>query len=260
MGWDINGKAKRLEDHFTVFSGNCEVLDLSNPEYLDSGLLKLTNSFEILFRVYVADPDMGLYHTIDADSFESTELQGLFFEIELEEIHRLESSNDCMLYGRDQTYESYAACVENELGKVFVPILGCQVPWLAQGPNQLNRCNDEVLLTEDKMKNYTKMVKNLRTKVDVNIQNNIPACPRPCKEVSASHTLKKSTKGKSEITLVFKSTVKVRKYVPAYTVFDLVVEVGSSLGLWIGLSALGVFDLLLEAYAHCLEKIKKLIQ
>ena len=32
----------------------------------------------------------------------------------------------------------------------------------------------------------------------------------------------------------------------AYSEFDLIVEVGSSLGLWIGLSALGVFDLFLN--------------
>ena len=40
----------------------------------------------------------------------------------------------------------------------------------------------------------------------------------------------------------------------AYGFFDLVVEVGSSLGLWIGLSALGVFDLLLDIVALCQSK------
>ena len=36
------------------------------------------------------------------------------------------------------------------------------------------------------------------------------------------------------------------RYLNAYDFFDLVVEAGSSLGLWIGLSALGVFDLLVK--------------
>ena len=39
----------------------------------------------------------------------------------------------------------------------------------------------------------------------------------------------------------------VVRYNMAYEVFDLVVEVGSSLGLWVGLSALGIFDLVLAA-------------
>ena len=34
-----------------------------------------------------------------------------------------------------------------------------------------------------------------------------------------------------------------------YTLFDLVIDSGSSLGLWIGLSILGVFDLVMQ---YCL--------
>ena len=39
----------------------------------------------------------------------------------------------------------------------------------------------------------------------------------------------------------------IGRYNMAYGVFDLVVEVGSSLGLWVGLSVLGIFDLVLAA-------------
>ena len=38
-------------------------------------------------------------------------------------------------------------------------------------------------------------------------------------------------------------TVKTTRHRFAYGLFELVVDVGSSLGLWIGLSFLGVFDL-----------------
>ena len=37
-------------------------------------------------------------------------------------------------------------------------------------------------------------------------------------------------------------------------VFDLIVEVGSSLGLWIGISALGIFDILLDAGSVIIKK------
>ena len=40
----------------------------------------------------------------------------------------------------------------------------------------------------------------------------------------------------------------------AYDMFDLVVEVGSSLGLWIGLSAIGLFDLALQFYVSGFKK------
>ena len=62
--------------------------------------------------------------------------------------------------------------------------------------------------------------------------------------------------GWTGIILNFKKTVKVTKYQKAYGLFDLVVEVGSSLGLWIGLSALGVFDLLLQCGTIIKQKLK----
>ena len=61
---------------------------------------------------------------------------------------------------------------------------------------------------------------------------------------------------KTGIYLNFKKTVKVTKYQKAYGLFDLVVEVGSSLGLWIGISALGVFDLLLQCGTIIKQKLE----
>ena len=43
----------------------------------------------------------------------------------------------------------------------------------------------------------------------------------------------------------------------AYGEFELMVEIGSSIGLWIGLSALGVFDLVLQGWVAIKEKIFK---
>ena len=66
----------------------------------------------------------------------------------------------------------------------------------------------------------------------------------------------RAEQGWTGILLNFKKTVKVTKYQKAYGLFDLVVEVGSSLGLWIGLSALGVFDLLLQCGTTIKQKLK----
>ena len=59
------------------------------------------------------------------------------------------------------------------------------------------------------------------------------------------------------VFLSFEKKVKVIWFMEAYGLFDLLVEVGSSLGLWIGLSSLGVFDLLLQAGAIIQEKYWK---
>ena len=49
----------------------------------------------------------------------------------------------------------------------------------------------------------------------------------------------------------------VTKYQKTYSLFDLVVDVGNSLGLWIGLSALGLFDLLLQSGTAVGERMRK---
>ena len=46
----------------------------------------------------------------------------------------------------------------------------------------------------------------------------------------------------------FKKTVIVERKVVVYSLFNFIVDVGSSLGLWLGLSALGITDLAIEAF------------
>ena len=87
MGWDINRKSKQLENHFTVFSGNCKVLDIS--KYLVGGMILLKDWMDREYQVYLADPDVGLYHTINSEGFEYTTRKTVFLEVQLEEIHRL---------------------------------------------------------------------------------------------------------------------------------------------------------------------------
>ena len=93
--------------------------------------------------------------------------------------------------------------------------------------------------------------------VDFNRYRSVPesgTCLRPCQEVKAISKLKNweqlSTDYSVKLTginLNFRQSVKVTTHHKAYGLFDLIVDVGSSLGLWIGLSALGMFDLVIEA-------------
>ena len=50
----------------------------------------------------------------------------------------------------------------------------------------------------------------------------------------------------SEIRIIDK--IKVYTDVYAFDIFSLVVDLGSSLGLWLGLSALSIFDNIIEFY------------
>ena len=60
------------------------------------------------------------------------------------------------------------------------------------------------------------------------------------------------------IELSFKRTVKRFYSIAAYDGFDFVVETGSALGLWLGLSGVGLFDLLIDSYQYLAAKFKLL--
>ena len=83
----------------------------------------------------------------------------------------------------------------------------------------------------------------------INADNNYKACLKPCNELITYSTLNCEDVwiNKSEVFLKLDKTVKVTKFMYTYGIFELVVDVGSSLGLWVGLSALGILDLLLQA-------------
>ena len=74
------------------------------------------------------------------------------------------------------------------------------------------------------------------------------SCPRPCKHISVQVTKTNAfnAKNKDFIELHVASKLNIHRHIYNYDGFALTVEVGSSLGLWIGLSALGIVDIILE--------------
>ena len=53
----------------------------------------------------------------------------------------------------------------------------------------------------------------------------------------------KQTMYDNKLTIYFEENVKVKTIGPAYGTKALIVEIGSSLGLWLGISVVGLFDI-----------------
>ena len=75
-------------------------------------------------------------------------------------------------------------------------------------------------------------------------------CPKPCKTVK-TQVSKSMTSGLMEqrnqsriVTINFKSTVEVIKSVKKINVLAVINDVGSSMGLWLGVSTFSIFKLL----------------
>ena len=76
-------------------------------------------------------------------------------------------------------------------------------------------------------------------------------CKNPCIKMTNKVSLKMdASKGisKARLQFRFRKTVRVEKKLVVYTWFNFIIDVGSSLGLWLGLSALSIIELAIEAF------------
>ena len=73
-----------------------------------------------------------------------------------------------------------------------------------------------------------------------------------------SKLLKKlPTAGGPYIKINFGESVEQHYSIPSYNGFDLVVEVGSALGLWLGLSAASLCEMFLDSFARFFLSLKQ---
>ena len=72
------------------------------------------------------------------------------------------------------------------------------------------------------------------------------ACQKPCKKqrisVSLGDQAPSSGTNSSNIIISFNTNVMVSKEEPSYKWFNFIVDVGSSLGTWVGISAITLID------------------
>ena len=128
-------------------------------------------------------------------------------------------------------------------------MLGCRPPWLS-APRHPDNCQGKILGENIQKKAWKRNINEFELNYIVSGKAHTENCLKPCKGLLAYSKLIRSDDFRTEIAetiLSFSKEVKVTKHVRIYGLFELVVDVGSSLGLWIGLSIVGVFDLVLDA-------------
>ena len=126
--------------------------------------------------------------------------------------------------------------------------MGCIPPWISQLNNEVV-CNDDIKFDNKKQAQQVKsqlleFTANMWKRRETNFE---VGCKLPCtqkhftvqtishKMVSAPHHY---------MAVKFEEDVEILEEKSNYSEFDLIVEIGSSLGLWLGMSVLGIYDLL----------------
>ena len=133
--------------------------------------------------------------------------------------------------------------MENEMKDVMLKRLGCLLPWF---PDTIHPECESVAQTEKNfkvMKDTTMFIFGMPTGF-------LHSCLPPCRRMSFK--LKKledwlaSNGTQLQINLADKVTVHTDYY--AYDEFSFVVDLGSALGLWLGLSALSIVEAILHIF------------
>ena len=149
----------------------------------------------------------------------------------------------------EKTGSSYGECTESMFKNTILEWYGCPQTWV-QG-NSIKPCDANMSkLVSDEQIIYE--VQNEMNKLVTGFELNMfKQCMKPCMTMQLNYNLRRhilKRLDKSDIRIMFDEKVTVFKDVFAYDGFNLVVDVGSALGLWLGLSALSIFDKILEFY------------
>ena len=142
---------------------------------------------------------------------------------------------------------SYGECIENILEKKLIEWYGCIAPWFPKNTSLV--CEEDIeMKINDKMTmvNAVDQLDKLARDQDVSI---FSTCLKPCLTMDIRLRLVHKISnlvdvGGAEISL--NDEVVVYTAVIDYDMFNLVVDLGSALGLWLGLSALSIFDTILQ--------------
>ena len=129
--------------------------------------------------------------------------------------------------------------------------MDCIPPWLSSE----HQCKTNITTY-----NYTKeeiksmILKNfIAPKYDSRLIKAEETCKNPCMKMTNILSMR-ANQNRSEYTDLytglefrFQKTAKLERKILSYTGFNFIIDVGSSLGLWLGLSALGITDIALKA-------------
>ena len=155
--------------------------------------------------------------------------------------------SDCIDYARRGS--SYGECTETIFKNMFLEGYGCLPTWVQN--DSISTCETNMFKIISNEENITDMYNEMEKLVTGNELDIFNQCMQPCMTMQLNYNLRRHIKKRlkqSTMIISFAEAVTVFKDVYAYDGFNLVVDVGSALGLWLGLSALSIFDKILEFY------------
>ena len=259
---NIRSIGESTTNRFLIPYGLCKVYQ-GNPEKRIRLKIK-SNGEKYEYFIFISDPSATVQFQmpnplmtgdkIRIETHENITIQkNQDYYIELKETGIEIDDGSCAVYP-NHNHNSYSDCVDEETRSKFLPMFGCIAPWISTK----NQC---VGLTPrlPEQEPVLQWVREVYKSSWGGFHYKSETCLLPCTLLSArskfQHLTKVSHQSFNEISLHFDDQIKVKKIILAYDFVALLVEIGSSLGLWLGLSVVGVYDVLVQAIVQVKNKI-----
>ena len=135
---------------------------------------------------------------------------------------------------------SYEQCVDEQVHADLKPKINCVLPFLSERDHCKNLSIKYTAEIDYHEENYvTPYITFAETKAQ-------KQCQKPCKQQRISVSLRDQSPSSvafgSTTVINFNPNVKVAKEEPSYNWFNFIVDVGSSFGTWVGISAITLID------------------
>ncbi len=158
---------------------------------------------------------------------------------------RIHEYDTCIDY--NEKGSSYSECVENSLKDKLLEWYGCLPPWF---PSNTSLTCEQKRPMKIGNKNYMTIAYNELYRLASNQNLRLfSSCLKPCTRMDFNlkevHRTKTHDYSGIDVNIDVEKIVKYTDLI-AYNEFNLIVDFGSALGLWLGLSALSIFDSLAE--------------
>ena len=232
-------------ERFLIPYGLCQAFEGRVPGYM---AISLPDTHIFAYNVHITDPVATTtfqlpYSLLSGDKISikpSTLTSYTNFKIKITQDSLETDDGTCTDYPNDG-HQSYSDCIDAEIRNKILPSLGCMVPWMSD----VDACSQPIprLAKHGHILNW---LLNITIKAFGNIEYRSDTCLPPCNRMSFQARLASSGSlsyaGDNRLFLNFMETVEIRRIVLSYDATSLLVEVGSCLGLWLGLSVVGMFD------------------
>ena len=201
-------------------------------------------------QVFMTDKKLRTNHSVYAESHWGSNLiieQGVEYDykIKVELISNFDPLNPvgCKSYEVDE----YDKCNVGKLQKIWKPLINCNPPWVSP----LDQCSDDLIITNKTAELvYNASFITVSGIYEMVTYEAMETCATPCNVAQAliqQSEMKESRYAKEKnctyLRLNFASEVVSTTKQLAYGSSAFLVDMGSSLGLWFGLSVFGITDL-----------------